>query len=318
MKEKDKIVFVINPVSGKKRPEKTLEVIEKRLDHTRFTPEYILTKQAGDATQIAKDSLNRGILYIVAVGGDGTINETARALINSKAYLGIIPSGSGNGFARHLGIPSNKERAVDIINLSHTQTVDYGLVNGLPFFCTFGVGFDAHVGHMFAMNPKRGFNTYIKTTLQEFMQYRPEHYKIKIGDKKLKGRAFLITAANASQYGNNAYIAPHADISDGLLDVSIVKPFPLHRAINFGLSLFNKQITKEPYVDTYRTNKLTIKRKSDAGSVHIDGEPIVLGKKIKIKIIPKGLQVIVPATRKNVNQTKHTTSQNQTFQAIPF
>jgi diacylglycerol kinase (ATP) len=291
--EKEQIVFIINPVSGKGKSKDTAETISKELDIDRFSPLFFFTKKAGDATQFAKDSEKKGVRYIVAVGGDGTMNEVASALINTNAFLGIIPSGSGNGFARHLHIPSNKQKAISIINKLHTLTIDYGTINNQPFFCTCGVGFDARIGHLFALNPKRGFNAYIKATFQEFLQYKPKKYTVKINNKKIRERAFLITVANASQYGNNAYIAPHADITDGMLDVSIVKPFPIHRAINFGLSLFNKQIEREPYVEVCLTKKLTIKRKKE-GEVHIDGEPVMMGKKLKIHIVPKGLQVIIP------------------------
>ncbi|RPH34589.1 MAG: YegS/Rv2252/BmrU family lipid kinase [Bacteroidales bacterium] len=291
---KEKILFLINPISGTKKKDNLAEQILKLLDHSRYEAEIHVTRFRGDATGIVPIKMAEGYNKFVAVGGDGTVNEIAKALVDSEGILGIIPIGSGNGLARHLRIPINIEKAMKLINRGNVEAIDYGRINGSPFFCTCGVGFDAHIGNEFAKNKGRGFLTYIKVTISDFFNYKPKKYKLKI-DKigKLKTRAFLITVANASQYGNNAYISPKADIQDGRLDICILSPFRLYRAPGIGIRLFAKKIDKSSLMHTEQAQQIVLKRKK-AGVVHYDGEPCEMGKKIKIKIVPKGLKVILP------------------------
>ncbi len=210
-------------------------------------------------------------LLIVAVGGDGTVNEVARGLLEAQkaqqaqaeakieasnsTALGIIPRGSGNGLARHLGIkPLNK-----IQNFAPTSTslIDHATINNHPFFCTAGIGFDALVSKKYAENNthKRGALKYIKTALKSYFSYKPEKYLITINGKTHERTAFLITFANASQWGNNGYIAPMADISDGLIDVAIVKKFPITAVPRLIYQLMTKKLHKSPYV---RLSKVVI------------------------------------------------------------
>lgn len=231
---------------------------------------------------------------MVAVGGDGTVNEVARAVAGKKdLILGIIPAGSGNGLARHLDIPMQVRRAIAIINKPHIAKIDYATMNDIPFFCTCGVGFDALVGNRFAQSEIRGFFTYVVTAFKEYFLYKPRHYTISTSHSKQHTKAFLITIANASQYGNNAYISPDADIQDGLLDVVILSPFPYLRAIGLGFHLFSKSIYRSRYHTMFRTSELVIRRKKP-GEVHFDGEPGWMKKKLHIRCIHKGLRVMVP------------------------
>ena len=220
-----RILFIVNPISGTRGKESILHIINNTIDNETFEPEILFTRKKGDALQIISEKIAEGFKYFVAVGGDGTVNEVGSAIINTDCVMGIIPLGSGNGLARHLRIPLDAAKAIQVINKLRVESIDYGLVNGLPFFCTCGVGFDAHIGYRFAKEKGRGFFNYVKVALTDFIRYKPKKYKVKIdGTQKMKVKAFLITCANASQYGNNAYIAPNADIQDGLLDIAIMSP----------------------------------------------------------------------------------------------
>jgi len=293
-KEKEEILFVINPIAGIRKKTYVENIINRHLDPDKFVPMIRYTEYKGHGTKITQKALKSGIRKVVAVGGDGTVNEVASALRDTDAALGIIPLGSGNGLARHLHIPLRTKAAVDILNSAKEIKIDYGVVNGIPFFCTCGVGFDAFVGEQFAEHDERGFITYVRTTLAEYLRYKPKKYKLKIKKTKIKSRAFLVTFANAAQWGNNAYISPHADIQDGYLDICMLAPFPRIRALNIGFRLFNRHIYNCKYLKVLRSNKVVLKRKKP-GAVHFDGEPVVMKKTIRIYVVPKGLRVMVPA-----------------------
>lgn len=293
MAEKEKIAFIINPKSGTTAKKHVPDLAIALLDKEKYEPEFFFTREAGHAFRLARKCLNQEFKKIIAVGGDGTVNEVASALIKSDAALGIIPGGSGNGLARYLGIPLKMNDSIEMLNHCIVSEIDYGTINEHPFFCTCGVGFDAHIGNKFAQNKKRGFFTYIKETVFEFFHYRPQKYKIKIDEQEFKTEAFLVTVANAGQYGNDAYISPTADIRDGLLDLCILSPFPKVKAIDLGIRLFKRTIDKSEYVDVIKGKKIKIKRKSK-GEVHLDGEPAMMGKKLKITIENKGLKVLIP------------------------
>jgi len=289
-----KILFLVNPISGTRGKKSILRTINNEIDDEIFEPEILFTRKKGDAQQIISEKITEGFKYFVAVGGDGTVNEVGSAIVNSECAMGIIPFGSGNGLARHLKIPLDTAKAMHVINKLKVEAIDYGVVNGLPFFCTCGVGFDAHVGYRFAKQKGRGLFNYIKVALHDFVRYKPKKYKVKIdGTQKMKVRAFLITCANASQYGNNAYIAPNANIQDGLLDIAIMSPINLLQAPAIGAMLFTRTIDKSTVLQTGRAKNVVIKRKRE-DVVHFDGEPVVMDRKIKISVVSKGLKVIVP------------------------
>ncbi len=290
--EKNKIIFIINSAAGKKYRETIPQLITEHLDQKRYVPYFAYTNYGGHATELAKKYLKKGFIYIVAVGGDGTVNEIGKALIGTKGTMGILPAGSGNGLARHLKIPMTLKKAIQVINHHKIIKIDYGIINDNHFFCTCGVGFDANIGKKFAAAGKRGFETYIKTTISSYFKYKPKKYTLKINNKKIKKRAFLITFANASQYGNNAYIAPNANIQDGLMDISILYPFPTIRAIELGTKLFTKKLHKSKYLETIKAQTVRVSRKKK-GAVHLDGEPYQFGKKLNITIIRKGLKMLV-------------------------
>ncbi|MDA3953958.1 MAG: YegS/Rv2252/BmrU family lipid kinase [Bacteroidales bacterium] len=287
----DKIIFIINPVSGKKKKKNIPVLIKKTFDNE---DEYkiVYTSFAGEATIIAKKYLNKGYKKFIAIGGDGTVNEVASAIVDTDAILGILPLGSGNGLARHLKIPLKLQKGLNIIKKGNHKKIDYGEINDHKFFCTTGVGFDAHVGHVFSKLEKRGFSNYIRTTVSEFRRYQPKRYEISMNGTTIMRDAFLITFANASQYGNNAHIAPKAIINDGKLEIAIMRSFPLITAPGIGARLFLKNIDKSNYLETYRCKSIVVKRNSP-DVIHYDGEPGKMGEVLYIKIVPKGLNVFV-------------------------
>ncbi len=300
---KEEIVFIINPISGTRDKSAWPDTIQKVIDNDRYDVTIIFTERAGHAFEIAKQQIEAGITYIIAVGGDGTVNEVAMALRDSPAAMGIVPCGSGNGLARHLHIPMNLSKSLELLNRAEIIQIDYGMVNEQPFFCTFGTGFDAHIGNVFASSKKRGFATYVSLILKEFLSYRSKKYKIKVDGEEIKTRAIVVTIANSGQYGNNAYISPTADITDGELDVCIVRPFPKILAGGLAVKLLRKNIHKSQYYYSRRGKKITIKRKRK-GDVHLDGEPYQMGKKLKIEIVHHGLRVMVPKQEDHIHVEK--------------
>ena len=189
-------------------------------------------------------------------------------------------------------IPMNIKRAIGIINRDEIHELDYGLINGHPFFCTCGMGFDAFVSQKFAEAGKRGPITYVENVLREGLKYKPETYEIQDEQGLTRAKAFLISCANASQYGNNAYIAPQASMSDGLLDVIIMEPFDVIEAPQISIEMFNKTLDKNSKIKTFRCQKLHIHRKQ-AGVIHFDGDPVMTDADVDIELKPKGIRVVV-------------------------
>ena len=293
MAGKRKILAVINPISGTSNKEFMPETIARCIDPDKFDVVVRFTQHASHATLLTEDAIKEGFYGVIAVGGDGTINEVAAALRDSSTALGIIPCGSGNGLARHLGIPMNVEKALEIINLDNIESLDYCTVNDRPFFCTCGVGFDAHVSQKFAEAKKRGPLSYIQKTLVEYLKYRCKTYSIEMNDRVVTEKAFVIACGNASQYGNNAFITPRASMHDGLIDVTVIHPFtPLDTAV-LGVLLFTRHIDQDTNINTFRTSELTIHRpKPDV--MHIDGEPIMMDADIHIKCHKAGIKIFLP------------------------
>lgn len=291
--DKKRIRFIVNPISGTQGKDYILSLLDEKIDKEKYLWDVVYTERAGHAIEIAALAAQEGVDIVVAVGGDGTINEVGRSLVHTNTALGIIPCGSGNGLARHLHIPMDCKKALEAINDGVEDVIDYGKINTSDFFCTCGVGFDAFVSLKFANAGKRGLLTYLEKTLQESLTYQPETYEIETEDGFYKYKAFLIACGNASQYGNNAYIAPHATLNDGLLDVTVLEPFTVLDVPSLAFQLFNKTIDQNSRIKTFRAKKLHIRR-SAPGVVHFDGDPLLADKDIYIEIIQKGLKVIVP------------------------
>ncbi|MDP3461846.1 MAG: diacylglycerol kinase family lipid kinase [Bacteroidales bacterium] len=289
------VYFIVNPIAGNITKDTFPALVESHLDKKLFQWNIAFSQHAGHAAELSHEALRNGADIVVAVGGDGTINEVAQSLIGTTAVLGIIPSGSGNGLARHLNIPIHFEKALQLINSGEVAKIDTGTINGRIFVSIAGVGFDALVARLFAKESHRGFFTYFKIVAQRFQSYRPKTYKLKLdGHTTIKTKALFITLANSNQFGYNTTIAPNAELNDGLLDVCIVqKPniFEMPLIINL---LFLKMIHRSRFVQVHQAATIELIRRKNR-VVNLDGEPVRLDKDLIIKINPLSLNIIIPS-----------------------
>lgn len=283
---------MVNPHSGTSGKRHIVDLIPRYLGKDKFEVDVVYTEYCGHAASVASESAQQGWDVVVAVGGDGTVNEVARSLVHTKTALGIVPCGSGNGLARHLSIPMNPAKALGVIADCNIESLDYGLINETPFFCTCGVGFDAFVSSKFAESNRRGLLTYIENTLKEGLNYKPDTYDIEVDGERQHYKAFLIACGNASQYGNNVYIAPNASMSDGLMDVTIMEPFNVLEAPQIAIQLFNKSILSNSRIRTFRCHSLRIHR-SAPGVIHFDGDPKTEGQDLDIRLVPGAIRMVV-------------------------
>jgi len=284
-----KVLYIVNPISGvgkQKIMEKML--VKYNASHINYKIEY--TKYAKHAIELTKQNCDK-YDAIVVVGGDGSVNEVGQELINTNTAFGIIPTGSGNGLARHLKIPLKIRDAILNINNFNVVTLDSASINDTFFINVAGIGFDALIAHKFAKYGKRGFSSYIKITSKEFKHFTPKKIDITIDGNKIKDEIFLLSIANGSQFGNNAYIAPTASMNDGLLNVTSLKKFPLISAPKLAYKLFTKKIDKLRFSKVYKAKHIIIEQEGKI-LVHIDGEPVTFTDKIEIKIIPNSLKII--------------------------
>ena len=287
---KRKALFIINPISGGKKKDQVPALIKKILDHTQFEATIVYTERAMHGSDLAKDAV--GVYdYVIAVGGDGTVNEIASAIVGTNIALGIIPFGSGNGLARFLGIPMDTGKSIETINGERVEIIDSAKLNTRRFFNLAGMGFDAHIAEVFSHDKNRGFWAYIKSSFREISKYKAETYHINIDGTGYVRDAFMLSIANSSQFGNNAHVSPCASVQDGLLDVCIIKQFPLWRFIEMGIRMFAKTADKSKYVEIIRGKNVIIKRSAD-GPVHLDGEPQMMGREINIEMVPASLRII--------------------------
>ncbi|MBZ0242794.1 MAG: diacylglycerol kinase family lipid kinase [Bacteroidales bacterium] len=302
MKEKKKLLFIVNPVSGISHKESFPSFVERVLDKSQYDYEIKYTERAGHASEISRAAVAENVDVVVAMGGDGTINEVARCLINTKTQLGIIPSGSGNGLARHLNIPLNFEGALRLINKGVCSKIDTATINGEVFVSIAGVGFDALVAKLFAEDTNRGFFTYFKIVAAKFQSYKPKHYTLILDNKTtIETDALFIAFANSSQFGYNTTIAPEAKLNDGLLDVCVVEKPPIFEMPLIINLLLLKRIHKSKFVQVYKASEILVKRNKNR-TINLDGEPLKLKKNLKIRVNPLSLNVLMPKTYEEENQ----------------
>ena len=287
-----RILFIINPISGGKDKTGFPVLAERNLDIKRFEARFVFTEYAGHAALLARQAVEENNAdIIIAVGGDGTINETASSLEGTGKILGIVPCGSGNGLARSLHIPMDNGAAVKLLNEQRFKHIDTASFNQRKFFNMAGMGFDAHISSLFAKKKIRGFAGYMQTTFAAIANYKPQVYSLEIDGQLMEREAFMLSIANSSQFGNNAHVAPAASLTDGLLDVCIIKPFPLWHFPVMGWHMFAKTADKSRYVEIIKAEKIHIVRQY-AGPVHLDGEPEEMGRTIEIQVKPLSLMVL--------------------------
>lgn len=292
-----KMMIIINPISGRAKKNDLRDIINDNLDRDQFEPEFIITSYPGHAYELSKDVSEKGYHLVVAVGGDGLINEIANGLLYTDTIMGIIPNGSGNGLSRHLGIPMNPAKATRLLNRLNTVKIDTFSINNEKVICNMaGVGFDALVAEKFSKTAKRGLMSYLKIILKEFMHFSSSEYVLHINDTVLKTKAFLISFANSSQFGNNAKIAPMASVYDGLMDVCIMKDFPRYKAPYIGLMLLTGQLHKITLMKYFKTSdaRITLPEKLHC---QIDGDPYKMADQLNINTNPQSLRIVIPENR---------------------
>ena len=286
-----KIRFIINPISGIGKQKGIEKYITKYIKDF----EIVHTKKSGDATIISKNAAKENIDVVVAVGGDGTVNECLKGLVNTNTALGVIPCGSGNGFANHVGMQSNIEKAVKQLNNSRIETIDSCTANGFPFVNVSGIGFDAHIADLFLTLKVRGVFSYIKLIISE-LSYNAKEYSIFYNNIERKVKAYMIDFANASQFGNNAKISPRSDFQDGLIDFVIVNNFPKWKIPVILFMLLSGRLHLSKHVEIIQCEKMTIRTENT--NLHLDGEPIKLSNPVVVTILPKSLKILMPNEKK--------------------
>jgi YegS/Rv2252/BmrU family lipid kinase len=290
---KVKIRIIVNPVSGSGRRKKALKMIEKHLDKDKFEFEIVRTERHRHAIELTEKGIESGCKAVVIVGGDGSINQVGATLAGTDVALGIIPAGSGNGLARSLGISMDPKKAVENVNNFNFRTIDTGLANGKAFMNMSGVGFDAAVSNAFHNQKMRGFFKYFMLGLTTIRNYKMQTYSIVADGREFQRKAYLIALANSPQYGNDALVAPKAEVDDGMLDAVVVNKFPFFKFFILFYRLFQGTLNQSKHIKTFKFKKIIITQERDDVS-HLDGDPFDLGKVIEIRIRPMSLKVIVP------------------------
>ena len=284
-------LFILNPVAGVGGRRDFLQMIASACQEKGVKYKILFTRNRGDAKKIIQKKFEKFDVF-VAVGGDGTMNEVASALAGTTGIMGLIPAGSGNALGRELGLSMKPGRAIVQLLNGHVTQIDTGLVNGRRFMNVCGLGFDDHIARCFAKSTSRGPIPYFKAVMKEFFSYRPETYEVETDGVRTSHTAFVLTLANTSQYGNNAYIAPQASVKDGVLDFCALQPFGFFGALGLGVRLFNKTIDRSGNCTYFKTQKVTINGKNL--NFHVDGEPVKNTDPIEISIDPLSLNIVVP------------------------
>ena len=262
----------------------------------------VLTERACHATELAQNGLRDGYQLVVAVGGDGTMNEVASSLIGTDGTLGLIPCGSGDGLGRHLGIHGSIRHALDVLTQGRHHLIDTGMADGHPFFTAAGIGFEAEIARKFNLLQRRGLFRYLSTSARAFREWKPERYIITDYRGRTEVKAFTLTVANSDQYGNNAIIAPGARADDGMLDLCAIPPITFGNAVPLVTRLFLGSVNRQLGVTLRRATEFVVEREM-AGPLHTDGELHEAGITIRFSIRPASLRVLVPETGPNARKT---------------
>ncbi|HEX8507369.1 MAG TPA: diacylglycerol kinase family protein [Hymenobacter sp.] len=287
-----KTCFILNPKAGPSRRHDMPALIARHFGALEAEYEIRPTEYAGHAVELARQAAADGFQVVAAVGGDGTVNEVGRGLLGTNVALGIVPQGSGNGLARHLKVPLALPAALRRLATPDFSRMDVGVMNGHPFFCTAGLGFDAHVSQHFAQAGSRGLSTYLRVTLREYRRYQPVPVRVDLDGRIEETNCYVLAFANASQYGNNAYIAPLADLRDGLLDVCLIDALPVGRAIkvSLGMALGNLPLSKA--AEYFRVPRGRVTAQAPVG-FHVDGDYLGHATEFEVELLPLALVVAV-------------------------
>ena len=292
---KEKILFIVNPISGHKDKKTFPSLVESLIDKEKYDYSISWTEYGGHAKELAREAIASGVDVIVAVGGDGTINEIGTAMLGAEQTFAIVPCGSGNGLARHLHIPLKAEKVItEVINKGIKSRIDTASINGVPFISIGGVGFDAIIADYFAKDPNRGLKTYVKLVTERYFKFQPEKYHLILDDDtEIDCEPLFISFANSNQFGNNAVVSPHASLNDGLLDVCVFKKPSFISIPDVAVKLMTSRIDHSKIVDIYKAKKIkVIRQKEDIANV--DGEAMMMAKDLDIEIKPLSLNILLP------------------------
>lgn len=291
-----KILCILNPIAGGGRTAaQVTAAIHRTFRDAGIAYDIVHTQQPGDGLALAKHAEKDAYSHVIAVGGDGTINEIATGLIGTGLILAIIPVGSGNGLARALQIPFDYQEACQLLLHGTVRAIDVGQVNDRYFLATSGIGFDASVGKQYNEHPghSRGILPYFQIAVKEYFLYTPQKITLEYQGKSFTCTPFVLTVANVEQYGAGAIIAPEASPDDGLFDVVIIPQTPLLKTVYHLPRLFNGTIDSVPDFITHKTAALTIRR-PEPGPVHVDGETFLAGQTLEYTLLPQALHIQTP------------------------
>ena len=292
-----KALFLVNARSGPNRKRDMTAVIRHSCDWDGY--EIAPCERREDLDDVVARAQRERFDVVFAVGGDGTVHEVGKRLIGTELALAIMPTGSGNGLARHIGFPVDPRKTVEACRDARVIAIDTAEVNGIPFIGTMGVGYDALIAERFASSHVRGFRSYMKIGMRAFFDYKAGHYEVVIDGRSFQRRAFVIAICNSSQYGNNATMAPRASMTDGILDVVMIEDVSMLGAFALLPRLLEGTIDHSSKVTIARGKEIEIRRASEGGA-HLDGEPLVLPRELQVRVRPQSLNVLVPASTKSI------------------
>jgi len=284
-------LFIVNPNSGTGKVKTFFTAIKEHKSLKKF--QVIESESRDHSVELAQNAASNGYKAVIAVGGDGSVHEIGTQLIDTDVALGIIPTGSGNGISRHLGISNSIPKAIDQILKGNTRTFDTLLINNNPAIGFAGIGIDAHVAKMFENATERGFSNYVKLSIDAFTNYKPSLFKIKGEDFEEEVMAYTIVCANINQFGNNAFINPNAIDDDGELELVLIKQMAPAMLMPVASRLFLKSLHKSKWVSVYKGKRFEIENIGEA-PLQIDGEAIGITQSITFEVQPHSLTVITP------------------------
>ena len=294
---KNKIIFIINPISGKGKGKSLKLIID---DFFKDREEEVIirfTEYEGHSIQIIQEEVRNNPTKIIACGGDGTINEVAQALVGKSIPLGVIPIGSGNGLASNLKIPKDEIKALEIVISDKISQIDVGLMNGKYFFSNMGLGIDSTVIHRYTEQNKRNLIGYLKATIWSFFNYKSLHFDVSIDGFEIKDKSyFFVLCSNSNEAGYGISFNPNAKLNDQKLDLLCVEKLNFFQLLIFGFSVLTNQIHKMKKANVFQGEEIIFTSKSDQIIAQIDGEAIIINEnQAKVSILPNALYVIIPS-----------------------
>jgi len=289
-----RIRFIVNPFSGVSKKSNLEQLVNQELDTNKFNFEICYTNAPNHATELCVSALKADFDIIGVVGGDGTVNEVAKAMLHQHKALVVMPGGSGNGFAMHLGMGRDMQKAIRMINTAKEHVIDTAYANGEFFINVAGIGFDGKICNVIQNETKRGMQVYFKSMFKEGHKFPFLNAQIEVDGKMIKGDFISITAANASMFGYNFTIAPDAELTDGLLDLVLIKKVKRYKYYLNAWRFLNKSILSTSFVQTFKGKEIKISTDKST-DYQIDGEGKGTIRNLEISINPASVRILKPS-----------------------